>query len=192
MTLKVSKSTVVKLFEALDFKTARSWSKERLLKKIKNLSELVDELSVAKVEKLKKFKKLLDALLKADKVILSDKDVGFTKQQADEHKRIKEEKKAAGAEKAKKAKKTTKKATKKSVKKSKKKAIKKSKKELDEFGSTVGSTNAKVNKVLRKKPQTMKQIMKAVGSSSTFYTHLGSLIKRRLVKKTDKGYVLAK
>jgi len=80
----------------------------------------------------------------------------------------------------------------------KKKAKGKSKKTesagKDEFGSRIGSLHSKVNALLMKKKKglTMKEIMTAVDSETTFYNHLGKLVEAGYVKKADGKYKLRK
>jgi hypothetical protein len=62
---------------------------------------------------------------------------------------------------------------------------------VDSFGSRIGSLNAKVNAMLSKtEPVTMADITKKLGCP-TKYNHINSMIEKKLVVKTDKGYVLA-
>ncbi len=62
----------------------------------------------------------------------------------------------------------------------------------DKFGCRIGGSSANVNSVLTRKPLTMKQIIQKTRSSGTYYTHLGKMIKKGFVEKTDKGYRLIK
>jgi len=58
----------------------------------------------------------------------------------------------------------------------------------DRFGSRLGSNQAKINAVLSTEPKTMKRLMEEAGLSSTYYSHLKSLIEKGLIEKGDKGF----
>lgn len=64
--------------------------------------------------------------------------------------------------------------------------------EKDAFGNRKGSQAARFNAALSKVPQTMAELMKKAKAPATMYNHINGLIKRKLVKKTDAGYILAK
>lgn len=68
MALKIKKSIVVKLFEELGFKTAKSWPTSKLSTKIKKLPELTDGVKIRKP----KVKKVLSAILNAKSVKIVD------------------------------------------------------------------------------------------------------------------------
>jgi len=65
---KFKKSTLIKLFEALGFKTASTWDIERMGKKAKQLPEMVDEEKI----KSKKVKSCLVSLMEADVIVVVD------------------------------------------------------------------------------------------------------------------------
>lgn len=67
--LKMKKETVVRVFEALGYKTAKNWEVERLEKKVNGLSELIKDSKHPDIED-SRTKKALTAILKADKVII--------------------------------------------------------------------------------------------------------------------------
>ncbi|HIJ53840.1 MAG TPA: hypothetical protein HPP66_11895 [Planctomycetes bacterium] len=58
----------------------------------------------------------------------------------------------------------------------------------DRFGSRLGSNQAKINAVLSTEPKTMKTLVEEAGFSSTYYGHLGRLIEKGFVEKTDRGF----
>jgi hypothetical protein len=71
------------------------------------------------------------------------------------------------------------------------KAAPKAEVKLDPYGSKVGSVQARVNATLTARPKSMKQIMEEAGVNSTYYEHLGKLVKKGLVVKTDEGFARA-
>jgi len=68
-TVTLSKETAVKLFKEIGFENAASWDKERLLKRLKNISNNIDADTKIADEELDK---LLDALLEADKIKIAE------------------------------------------------------------------------------------------------------------------------
>ena len=66
----------------------------------------------------------------------------------------------------------------------------KKKAEKDKFYSIIGSKNDIINKCLSNKPKSMKDLVKAAKLSGNFYDHLSSLAKRKLIEKTEKGFIL--
>ena len=61
---------------------------------------------------------------------------------------------------------------------------------VDKFGARVGTNRAKIHAAIGKKPQTMKQLMDKAGVSYSLTEHLDSLVSRKLIKKSAKGYYL--
>ena len=59
--MKIKQETIVKLFEALGFKTASNWNEKELQKKIKKLPEIVDGKTIKSPNVRKALKKILDA-----------------------------------------------------------------------------------------------------------------------------------
>jgi predicted transcriptional regulator len=74
----------------------------------------------------------------------------------------------------------------------KKKLGKKSESKKDRFGSRIGTNNAKVNACLSNKPKTMAELTKEAKIEGTVYTHLGNLIEKGIVEKSEKGFKLIK
>lgn len=176
--------TIVRLFEALGFKTSKTWDKERLLKKIKQLPELVDGVKIENP----KVKEILVKILRSKKVGIRMTDAEERKQTS---KAAVEETKDAQEE-TKETKKTKKKGKKIGNKSEQRKAAKKKNttEEKDKFGSPVGSKNATINKCLSNKPKGMKELVTMAKLSGTFYDHLNSLVKKKFIEKTEKGFVL--
>lgn len=77
-------------------------------------------------------------------------------------------------------------------KKKKKKKQKKADKEkgVDRFGTQLGTNRAKINAALSKTPLTLKQLVKKAGVSYAPSEHLARLVARRLIRKTEDGFVL--
>ena len=193
---EVSKNRVVKIFEALGFKTAGQWDAARLQKKLLKLNTLIEgaELDV-------RTQKRVDEILRAQNEsqtvkVIDTEDVVDDKRREKEVndgiKRKEDERKEKMAKKAKtdkKVKKATKKAKKTTKTTQKKKEA--TKKETDKFGSRKGSSMAEINAALSKKPKKMADLVKDAGATGTYYEHLKKLIKAGHVKKSDKGFSLA-
>ncbi len=179
--LIMKQETVLKLFEALGFKTAKTWSPERLQKKIKQLPDLVDGVKIRNPKVRKILKAILDTTAKGGKVVLKS----LVEEEIEtETKKEKEQEMSK-----KKTKKVSKKKARVETVKVKKTDVEK---KVDSFGSRVGSKNATLNKCLSKKPKGMAQLVKEAKLSGTFYTHLNQLIDGKFIKKTEKGFVRIK
>lgn len=74
-TYQIKKITAVKLFGALDFKTADKWTTNRLQSKLPNLTDLVDTSTI----KNPKVLKILKKIAKADEVIVVTGDEPMAK-----------------------------------------------------------------------------------------------------------------
>jgi hypothetical protein len=183
------------IYKALGYKTADNWSAAQLTKKLPKLDTLIEGTELDK-KNLKKVNEILRAQAKGRKVIVVDMDdVAADKKRGQSVKAAAKRETKRKAEKKEKTAKKEKTSAKKKVK-AKKDAKKQTKRiaekvDLDKFGSKKGSTNAKINACLSKKPKKMSQLVKEAKISGTCYTHLSSLIKDRVVKKSDKGYALA-
>jgi len=213
MKLRIKKETAVRLFETLGFKTANTWTDDRLLSKVNNLQELIEETDV----KIKnhKMRKILKKILTADTIRFKvqepeekkskrpvkteteikkkeTKEMGTkTKKKVAKKEVQKVAKKKTGKKVAKK--KTTKEKVKSTVEKKKKTAKGKVvtvKKEvgIDKFGSRKGTIKAKINAVLTKTPKTMQQLLDAAKVANPQSGHLKDLIENGYVVKTDKGF----
>lgn len=178
---QLTKKEAVKIFEALGFKTAEKWNLKKLAAKVATLPELVEGVK-AKSPKVRYY---LKRIRHAGEVSL--KDERTKAQKAGDKATDDAIKKAKG--KADKKKVSKKKAAKKKVAKKKKAKAKKGK--VDKFGSREGSNRAKINAALGKTPRTMRQLMDKAKVAYSLNDHLESLLKRKLVKKSDKGYYLA-
>ena len=64
--LELKRSTALKIFEALGFKTCSKWSSKRLEAKVKNLPEITDGAKITNVN----LKKKLKEIMAADKVVI--------------------------------------------------------------------------------------------------------------------------
>ena len=197
MGLAIRKEKAVKLFKYLGFKTADTWDDKQLVKKLGNISALIDGVKI----KNPKMKKLLDKIVKADKIRIKS---------ADETKQVESKTESSTMSKKKKTKKKTSSKTKKDeVKKKKKKGSSKKTKDVtkksskknktkdaavnvDKFGSRPGTIKAKINAVLSNKSKDMKQLLKESKVVNSQTGHLSDLIKAGYVVKTDKGYKLKK
>lgn len=191
----VTKNRVVKIFEALGFKTSNGWDIARLQKKLAKLSTLVEGTDLDS-----KTQKRVNEILRAQEagrrvVVLDPEDATADKQRDKSVKDAAKREKQRKAEKKVKTAKKEKAAAKKKTKKTK--AAKKQEKRIaekidaDKFGSRKGSNTSKINAVLSKKPKKMSQIIKEAKLSGTHYEHLAKLIEAGHAKKTDKGYALA-
>jgi len=183
--MKVKQEIVVKLFEALGFKTAKSWDESRLLAKIKQLPELMEETKV----KNPNVKKVVKKLLEADSITIIP--TGKTGK-AESSERPSE---AAMRKSAKGKKKPAKEKATKSKKKPKEKKEKKekAKAEVDRFGRRLGSQGALIDEKLSKTGKTMEAICKETKlPARRVNTHLKGLITKGFVKKdkNDKYFVI--
>ena len=186
-TMTITRERALKLFEYFKYKTAGKWSSKRMEGKLANLPEIVDAVKV----KNDNVKSILKEIAGASSIEVVS---GGKKKSEPKTEPVKKEKKETKkTTKKKSAKKSDKKEKSRFGKKKQAKTVKKeTSKEVDKFGSCIGSTNAEVNAILSKKPLTMAKIVEEMGSTSTFYSHMKNLVKLGHVKKTDKGYKLAK
>ena len=175
----MKKETVVKLFIAMGFKTAGTWEDSRLLRKIKELPELVDEVKI----KNPKAKEIL-------KKILSAKEIVFKTEEEPERASEKAMRETAdGLDKDTKKKTTKKKTTKKKTteKKTKKAKAKKSVVEKDGFGRRLNTQGSLINTKLDKRGKTVEQLAKEtklpIGRISN---HVRDLVGKGFVVKTKE------
>ncbi len=182
--LLVKQVSAVKLFEELGYKTASKWSPEKLSAKMKNLPELTDGVKIKNPKIKARLKKILEH--KKVKVVPTEEATELaSEKKARKAKVRKGQREAQGQlQGEKKQKRIKKKTTKKTTKKAN------AAKEKDNFGSVIGTKPATINKALSRKPMIMKELVKRAKLSGTYYDHLNSLIKRKFVKKTEKGFVL--
>ena len=184
--MKISNEKAIALFTALDYKMADKWcdnaGSPRMVKKIKQLAELVTEENVAKLDatNAQTLTDLLEAVEKGEDIMVGD----------------------AGPKPKKKGKVVMKTETKKSPKKSeskkggKKVAKKTSPKapavaaDLDKWGARKGTKTANFNAALTKKAKTMKELIDEAGSDQVMYNHANKLIEQGVIVKTDDGYKL--
>ena len=171
--MKIKQETIVKLFEALGFKTASNWNEKELQKKIKKLPEIVDGKTIKSPNVREALKKILDA----DTVEI---DMSAVEAAPEPEVEITPKPEA-------KSKKKTKKVAKKVEKKKK---VEGKKVEVDSFGNREGSIKAKINAVLTKTPKTMEQLLKDAKVDNQQNGHLKNLIDEGFVVKSDKGYAL--
>ena len=93
-TLELKRSTAIKIFEALGFKTVSKWNTKRLEAKIKNLPELTDGVKL----KNNKLKKKIQEIIAAEKVVIipsekeAKEDTKIEKQVEESKKRTTEKK----------------------------------------------------------------------------------------------------
>lgn len=174
--LNVKRSELVSLFEKLEFKTASKWNKARLAGKIQNLPELVDEDTDAGDSQ-----ELLDSLLNAiEKEIEVEITDDLAKPKDDAPKKSKGKKKPADDAEADGEEKPA---------KPKAEKPKKESAERDRFGSKIGTQCNLINETVTGKPQDIKTIAEASGMTvSRVKAHMGYLIQKGFVEKTDKGY----
>ncbi len=173
--LVLSQVSAVKLFEALGYKTANTWTEDRLMKKIKNLPELVDGVKIKKP----KVKALLKKILKAKKVRIRMTDA--EESQPKTTKKSKKKKVAAVKEKV----------SKKSKKKGKKKktTAKKEAAEVDDFGRRLGTQGALIDEKLSKKGKTAEAIAKETKLTvARVSTHLRDLLSKKFITEKDDKY----
>jgi len=203
MKLTVKKETVIELFETIGFKTVRTKDDEWLLKKAKELPEIVNAANV----KNPKMKRLLKSLANASEIAFKDGKKKVSKKEdktpkptkaTRTKKKIKQTEKKTEPKK-KKTKQTKRKAVSKTNGGKKKKTTKKTKAKKTEstgkdiFGTRLSSKMSKVNKCLNENPKSMKELMKQSGIETSFYNHLNGLVKKGLVQRDDnKKYFLKK
>ncbi len=187
--MTITRERALKLFSYFNYKMAGKWSSKRMEGKLAKLPEMID----IRVVNNSKVKAILEEIANASSIEVITAD----KKKSTEDKSVKEKiEKRTGKKTVKKTakKKVSKKSEKKKSRFAKKKqtktTTKKTSTKLDKFGSRIGSTNAEVNTILSKKPLTMAQIVEEVGGTSTFYSHMKSLVEAGRVEKTDKGYKL--
>jgi len=167
--MNVTRSALIALFEALEFKTASKWNKARLLGKINGLPDVVDEDTDAG-DNQELLDNLLDAVENETEITIED-DVA-------------KKAPAKGKEKA---------AAKDKAKPAAKKAPAKPSVERDKFGSKIGTQCNLINEVMTGKPQETKAIAEASGMTvSRVKAHMTYLVGKSFVEKTDKGYKLDK
>jgi len=179
MKLTVKKETVIKLFEAMGFKTAKDWNDSRLLRKVKELPELVEEVKI----KNPNAKKLLKKLMAAEEVVFAG---GGKEKKEKVEPECPSEVAMRKTAKKKPKKKTVTKKKRKVAKKKKTKTKEEPKIEKDAFGSRLGSKQAALNKCLSNKPQSMKELITKAKIKITLYNHLNRLVEKGAVKKNDK------
>ncbi len=173
--LVLSQTLVVKLFEALGYKTANTWDNARLMQKIRNLPDLVDGVKIKKP----KVKVLLKKILKAKKVRI--KMTGEEEAPKTTKKTAKKNKKKVESKSEQKKETEKKKKTKKVVSK---------RKGIDKFGSREGTIKARVNAVLTKKPKTERLLLKEAKIANPQGGHLRDLIRAGHIVKSEKGFAL--
>ncbi len=169
--LTIKQATVVRLFEALGFKTAKDWSVAKLRKKVKQLPELADGAKV----KNPKAKKALAAILKAKKVDIVP-TVSEEPEKVEEPRKA--SKKKAGKEKA--------------TKKKKASEEKGNEENVDAFGRRLGTQGAHIDSVLSKKQgMTVEAIAKKTKlPTGRVSVHMGWLVNKGLVQNKAGKYTI--
>ncbi len=194
MKLTIKKETVVRLFEALGFKTAKTWDEKRLQAKLKQLPELVEETKV----KSPKMKRILKKVLSASEIIFKSEEPERPSEAAtaEPDKVTKKKKPTAEPGKVTKKKKPTAepgkvtktKKKKTTAKKKEAKTAKKSEVEKDAFGRRLGTQGALIDTKLDKTPKSIKQLVKECKlSKGRISTHLRWLVEKGFVKKDKDG-----
>lgn len=162
--MKVKRSKLVALFQALDFKTADKWNKARLVGRIQGLKEVVDDDT-----DVGEHQELLDELLDA---VEKDSDITIE----DDMKTAEETEGEAKATKA--------------VPK-KKPAANKAPKERDFLGNGTETQCSKINHALSTTPQHPDAIAAACGVSLALVkSHTKTLHGKSLILKNDEGFYL--
>jgi len=172
--LIIKKKTVIKLFEALGFKTAKSWDEARLLKKVKQLPELVEETKI----KNPKMKRILEKILAADKVVFKEEEESEESERPSEEEETQEKETKAMSTKP----------EKKTVKKEKKPTVVKAKVEKDAFGRRLGTQGALIDEHLDKKGKTVEQLAKECKMpTGRISNHVRDLVSKGFLKKGKDG-----
>ena len=186
MRLIIKKRTVVKLFEALGFKTANTWDDSRLMRKINEIPELVEEVEV----KNPKVKRLIEKILKASEVILKEEkskrpSEDVEEETQEETQKEKEKTMSKKSEKSKKKKKAAKKTF------ANYRFIKK-KKGCDAFGRRLGTQGALIDEHLDKKGKSVKQLIEECKlPAARISFHMRSFVHEGFLKKDkDNKYIL--
>lgn len=178
--LIMKREKVVKLFVELGFKTAGTWDDSRLLRKIKELPELVEEVKIKKP----KVKEILQKILSAKEVVLKTEDKTTEEEDQGGHPPTSEPKTAK--KKTAKKKTTEKKTVKKKV--TKKTKTEKSVVEKDGFGRRLNTQGSFINTKLDKKGVTIQQLAKEtklpIGRISN---HMRDLINKGFVIRNKEG-----
>ena len=183
MRLIIKKRTVVKLFEALGFKTASTWDDSKLMRKINEIPELVEEVEV----KNPKVKRLIEKILKASEVILKEEKSKRPSEDVEE-----ETQEEAQKEKEKTVSKKSEKSKKKAAKETVVKAVVKEKKGYDAFGRRLGTQGALIDEHLDKKGKSVKQLIEECKlPAARISFHMRSFVHEGFLKKDkDNKYIL--
>lgn len=174
MPVKVKREEAVKMFVDLGMDKAPSWNNKRLINKVKDLKEAINEggdLHDAYNNASEETKDLASSYAKGKDFIIVETGPNPTKKGGDKDDKPSKKDKPAKKDKPS----TDDEATSK-----------------DSFGSREGSEQSLVNKVLSKKPQKMKDLAEKAGlAGKTFYNHLNDLVGKGLVVKSPEGYSIA-
>ena len=183
MRLIIKKRTVVKLFAALGFKTANTWDDSRLMRKINEIPELVEEVEV----KNPKVKRLIEKILKASEVILKEEKSKRPSEDVEE-----ETQEEAQKEKEKTVSKKSEKSKKKAAKETVVKAVVKEKKGYDAFGRRLGTQGALIDEHLDTKGKSVKQLVEECKlPAARISFHMGLFVHEGFLKKDkDNKYIL--
>jgi len=183
MRLIIRRKMVIKLFQALGFKTANTWDDSRLMRKINEIPELVEEVEV----KNPKVKRLIEKILKASEVILKEEKSKRPSEDVEE-----ETQEEAQKEKEKTVSKKSEKSKKKAAKETVVKAVVKEKKGYDAFGRRLGTQGALIDEHLDKKGKSVKQLVEECKLPSTRISfHMGLFVHEGFLKKDkDNKYIL--
>ena len=185
MRLIIKKRTVVKLFEALGFKTANTWDDSKLMRKINEIPELVEEVEV----KNPKVKRLIEKILKASEVVLKEEKSKRPSEDVEEEtqEETQKEKEKTVSKKSEKSKKK-----KKAAKKTVVKAVVKEKKGCDAFGRRLGTQGALIDEHLDKNGKSVKQLIEECKlPAARISFHMRSFVHEGFLKKDkDNKYIL--
>lgn len=190
MILRVKRSMVERLFEALGFKTVKRWDDKKLLAKTDEISDLTEGVKI----RIPKLKKLVKSMLDADEIVFEHQSDASqdssTKEEANKKKVIKKKKvskKKEAEEKEAEEKEAEKKVSKKKVSK------KKDESGVDRFGRRLGTQGAAIDTALEKKPKSVEAIAKETKLPvGRIAVHLKDLLGKNFIKQDDKGNYFVK
>ena len=178
--LMLKQVTVVRLFEALGFKTSKTWDKERLLKKIKQLPELVDGVKI----KNPKVKLILKKILRSKKIGIRMTNTTEPERPSEAAMRKSEggkKKKVIKKKSTKKKEKAAKPSDDRKTKKKKKKEVDKTK--VDSFGLRLGTQGSLICSKLSTKKKSVATIAKETKLPiQRVYNHLRFLLREKMVE----------
>jgi len=193
MRLKIKKETVVKMFVGLGFKTADTWDEEKLLKKVKQLPDILDDSKIDGIED-PKIERILESVLDADEIIFkeegepesSNEEVSNeeTEEEDTDEEAIEEEDEdeVEDTEPEENEPESEKPETKQPTKKTKKGIGK------DAFGRRLGSQGALIDEHISNEGKTIKEIAEATGlPNGRVSTHLRDLLSKGFLKRDDNG-----